>query len=239
MIYEGDGPTECAPVTCVNPIGGRRKPGSVGLPVPGVAMKIVDDTGQELPHGQVGEICVKGPNVMKGYWNRPAETRESFFGDWFRTGDLGTEDGDGYFCIVDRIKDMLIVNGMNVYPRVIEDCLREHSEIREVAVVGEPHRLHGEIPVVYVVRTEGSELTAEQIKSFCRERLGRHEVPRRVFFRPELPKNPTGKILKRELRKQGEIERGIDVKEIIPKDRPGNGPFAEHTDKDPLGKSNR
>ena len=103
---------------------------------------------------------------------------------------------------------------MNVYPRVIEDCLHEHAEIREVAVVGESHRLHGEIPIVYVARTEGSALTAEQVKSFCQARLGRHEVPRRVFFKPELPKNPTGKILKRELRKQGEIERGIECKEI-------------------------
>ncbi len=210
VIYEGDGPTECSPATCVNPIGGLRKPGSVGLPMPGVAMKIADDSGQDLPVGQVGEICVNGPNVMKGYWNRPAETRQAFFGDWYRTGDLGTEDQDGYFCIVDRMKDMLIVNGMNVYPRVIEDCLHGHAEIREVAVVGEPHRLHGEIPIVYVVRTEGSELTAEEVKSFCQARLGRHEIPRRVFFKPELPKNPTGKILKRELRKQGEIERGID-----------------------------
>jgi long-chain acyl-CoA synthetase len=214
LIYEGDGPTECAPVTCVNPIYGRRKLGSVGLPVPGVAMKIVDEAGESIPAGQIGEICVKGPNVMKGYWRQPQETQAAFFGDWFRTGDLGTEDEDGYFCIVDRKKDMIIVNGMNVYPRVIEEVLYHHPAVHEVAVVGQPHRLHGEIPVVYIAREPDSELSAPEITAFCREHLGRHEIPRKVVFMSELPKNPTGKILKRQLRQQGEIERGIDIKEV-------------------------
>jgi long-chain acyl-CoA synthetase len=209
LIYEGDGPTECSPVTCVNPIGGLRKPASVGLPVPDVQMKIVDDHGQELPHGTVGEIVVRGPNVMKGYWNQPAETAASFFGEWFRTGDLGTEDDDGYFCIVDRKKDLVIVNGMNVYPRVIEEVLYQHPAVREVAVVGQPDALHGEVPVAYVALKEGTTATAEQLRAFCRDNLGRHEIPRHIHLTSALPKNAAGKIMKRELRKGGEVERGV------------------------------
>ena len=216
VIYEGDGPTECSPVTCVNPIGGRAKPGTVGLPVPFVEMQIRDDAGAELPHGQIGEICVRGLNVMKGYWNLPDDTRAAFFGDWFRTGDLGTEDDDGYFSILDRKKDMIIVNGMNVYPRIIEEILYQHPGVREAAVVGEPDELHGEIPVVFIAPKEAASLTAADVRTFCREHLGRHEVPRKVFFRPELPKNAAGKILKRELRLAGELERGVDPRAAQP-----------------------
>ena len=213
VIYEGDGPTECSPVTCVNPIGGRAKPGTVGLPVPFVEMQIRDDSGAELPCGQIGEICVRGPNVMKGYWKLPAETRDAFFGEWFRTGDLGCVDADGYFSIVDRKKDMIIVNGMNVYPRIIEEILYKHPAVREAAVVGEPDELHGEIPVAYLALKEGATATGADIRGWCRENLGRHEVPRKIFFKPELPKNAAGKILKRELRRGGEIERGVDSRE--------------------------
>ena len=209
-IYEGDGPTECSPVTCVNPIGGRRKPGTVGQPVPFVEMKIMDDAGHESPHGLIGEICVRGPNVMKGYWNLPEDTRAAFWGEWFRTGDLGTEDDDGYFAIVDRKKDMIIVNGMNVYPRVIEEILYQHPAVREAAVVGEPDELHGEIPVAFVALKEGQAATAAELRAFCRDQLGRHEVPRKILFKPALPKNAAGKILKRELRLAGELERGVD-----------------------------
>ncbi len=213
LIYEGDGPTECSPVTSVNPVGGKRKLGSVGPPVPGVEMKIMDDQGQELPIGDTGEICVRGPNVMQGYWNRPEETRESFFGDWFRTGDLGHTDEDGYFFIVDRKKDLIIVNGMNVYPRVIEEALYKHPPIAEAAVVGEPHELHGEIPVAYVALKPDETADANSIRKYCQTCLGRHEVPRKVFFMDQLPKNAAGKILKRELRKHGELERGVDSRE--------------------------
>ncbi len=209
-VYEGDGPTECGPVTCVNPIGGVRKSASVGLPIPRVEMKILDDAGQELPRNENGEICVRGPNVMKGYWNRPEETAESFFGDWFRTGDIGHQDDDGYFFIVDRKKDMIIVNGMNVYPRVIEEVLYRFPPLREAAVVGEPHALHGEIPVAFVSLKEGMQADSVAVKEWCREHLGRHEIPRKIFFLDELPKNATGKILKRELRLSGELERGVD-----------------------------
>lgn len=209
-IYEGDGPTECSPVTCCNPIGGKRKLGSVGRVVPDVEMRIVDDEGNDLARGEIGEICVRGPNVMKGYWQRPDETADAFFGEWFRTGDLGYVDEDDYFFIVDRKKDMIIVNGMNVYPRVIEEILYQFEPIREAAVVGEPHDLHGEIPVAYVALKEAGTADAASIRAFCREYLGPHEVPRKVHILQELPKTATGKIVKRELRKHGEHERGID-----------------------------
>jgi long-chain acyl-CoA synthetase len=210
-IYEGDGPTECGPVTCVNPIGGLRKPGSVGLPLRLVDMRIVDERGEDLPDGERGEVCVRGPSVMKGYWGLPKETREAFFGDWFRTGDVGYRDRGGYFYLVDRLKDMLIVNGMNVYPRAVEEVLYQIPAVLEAAVVGEPHELHGEIPIAYVALREGSPISEAEVRAFCRERLGRHEVPRRVHFRAELPKNAAGKILKRALRRSGELDRGVDL----------------------------
>lgn len=209
VVYEGDGPTECSPVTCVNPIGGLRKPGTVGLPVPGVEMKIMDEQGREVPRGRIGELCVRGANVMKGYWKLPAETAEAFFGEWFRTGDLGTEDADGYFSIVDRKKDMVIVNGMNVYPRIIEELLYKHPAVREAAVIGEPDALHGEVPVAFVSLKDGATAAEAELRQYCRQNLGRHEVPRRVAFLPDLPKNAAGKIMKRELRKDGERERGV------------------------------
>ena len=211
LIYEGDGPTECSPVTCVNPIEGVRKPQSVGPAIPGVEMKITDEHGAELPHGEIGEICVRGPNVMKGYWKQPEETAKSFFGEWFRTGDLGTEDDDHYFYIVDRIKDMVIVNGMNVYPRMVEEVIYRHEAVREAAVVGQPHPLHGEIPVAYIALKENFQCLEKEIRRFCMLHLGRHEVPKKVIFMSELPKNAAGKIVKRELRKQGEVERGITL----------------------------
>lgn len=210
-IYEGDGPTECSPATSVNPIGGTRKPLSIGLPIPLVEMKIVDEEGQELPRGEIGEICVRGPNIMKGYYNRPEDTSAIMLGDWLRTGDLGTEDLDGYFFIVDRKKDMIIVNGMNVYPRMIEELLYKHPVIQEVAVVGEPHDSHGEIVVAYVVCKDDSACTAADLRTYCQEHLGRFEVPRKFIFMDALPKNAAGKIVKRQLRKHGEMERGIKL----------------------------
>ena len=209
-IYEGDGPTECGPVTCVNPVGGLSKPGTVGLPIPGVEMRVIGEEGVEsLPVGEVGEIAVRGPNVMKGYWNQAEATAEVFRDGWLLTGDMGTEDEDGFFSIVDRKKDLVIVNGMNVYPRMIEETLYRFPAINEAAVVGEPNDLHGEIPVAYVSLIVGSESTEADIRAYCRENLGRHQVPRKIHILPELPKNATGKILKRELRKQGEIQRGV------------------------------
>jgi len=208
-LYEGDGPTECSPVTCVNPIDGLAKPGTVGLPVPEVEMRIVDDAGRTLPDGEVGEIAVRGPNVMKGYWNQPEATAEVFRDGWLLTGDLGMRDADGYFSIVDRKKDLIIVNGMNVYPRMVEEVLYRYPGLREAAVVGEPHALHGEVPVAYVALDPSGAGSEKALREHCRAWLGRHQVPRRFVVLDELPKNAAGKIMKRELRKQGEIERGI------------------------------
>lgn len=210
-ILEGDGPTECGPVTCVNPPRGPRKPGSVGLAVPGVEMRVCDEAGAMVADGVIGEVCVRGPSVMQGYWGLPEETAASFWGEWFRTGDLGYRDGAGYFFLVDRKKDLIIVNGMNVYPRVIEEVLARHPAVAEVAVVGHPDPLHGEIPVAYLVPVAGATLDAREIRDWCKASLGRHEVPRRVVLREGLPKNATGKILKRELRREGELERGVDL----------------------------
>lgn len=211
-IYEGDGPTECSPVTCVNPIGGVRKVGTVGLPVPNVEMKILDEQGYELPLGEIGEIAVRGASVMKGYWGMPEETAASFHKDWFLTGDLGNEDQDGYFSILDRKKDMVIVNGMNVYPRIIEEVLYRYEAVLEAAVIGRADKLHGEIPVAFVVLKEGWELESADVRAWCRQHLGSYEVPKKVIFLDSLPKNAAGKIVKRVLDKQGEIERGIEAK---------------------------
>lgn len=217
-ILEGDGPTECGPVTSVNPISGPRKPGSVGVPLSTVEMRIAAPDGTWLADDAHGEVCVRGPSVMQGYWRQPEATAASFHGDWFRTGDLGYRDSGGYFYLVDRIKDLIIRNGMNVYPRVIEEVLARHPRVAEVAVVGEPDHRHGEVPVAFVVPVnpestapvaEGASL-ALALRSWCREYLGRHEWPKRFEFRESLPRNASGKILKRELRRAGEIERGVD-----------------------------
>lgn len=211
-VLEGDGPTECGPVTCVNPLDGVRKPGSVGLEIPDVAISIRDDKGCELAPGQIGELCVRGPNVMQGYWNLPEASAEVFFGDWLRTGDLGYKDEDGYIFMVDRIKDMIIVNGMNVYPRMIEEVLFAHPQVQEVAVVGEPHLSHGEIPVAHVVPVDGSALDVHALREHCLAHLGGYQMPRKFIIRDTaLPKNAAGKVLKRELRRAGELERGIDT----------------------------
>lgn len=209
-ILEGDGPTECSPVTCVNPLSGPRKPGSVGRPLPGVEMRIAAPDGTWLDAGEHGEVCVRGANVMRGYWGLETQTRESFFGDWFRTGDLGYRDADGYFFLIDRIKDLIISNGMNVYPRMIEEVLHRHPNIADAAVVGEPHRLHGEIPIAFIVPKPEARPDPAAVRDWCKEHLGRHEIPRRIELRESLPRNAAGKVLKRELRRQGELERGVD-----------------------------
>lgn len=200
LIYEGDGPTECSPVTAVNPIGGKRKLCSIGKPVQGVEMKIVDDNGGELKNGEIGEILVRGDNVMKGYFKRPEETKESFFGEWFRTGDLGYRDEEAYFYIVDRKKDMIIVSGMNVYPRMLENIICRHPSVLEAAVIPEPHSLHGEVPRAVIVLKPGASATRKELLHFCSEHLGRHEIPRIIEIVQELPKTPTGKVLKRLLK---------------------------------------
>jgi len=202
IIYEGDGPTECSPITSVNPIGGICKPASIGKPIPGVEMKIVDENGKEVKKGKIGEIVVKGENVMKGYYKMPEETEKSFFGDWFRTGDMGYEDKDGYFYIVDRKKDMIIVSGMNVYPRIIEEIIYKHPSVSEVAVIPQFHPIYDEVPKAVIVLKNGEKVGKKEIIAYCRKHLGKHEIPREIEFVEQLPKTSTGKIDKKQLVKK-------------------------------------
>lgn len=208
VILEGDGPTECSPVTSVNPLRGVRKPGSIGIVIPGVEMKIFDDNDNEVPVGELGEIVVRGENVMLGYYNQPEATAEAMRSGWYHTGDIGKVDEDGYFYIVDRKKDMIIVGGLNVYPREVEEVLHTHPAVAEAAVVGEYDELRGEEPIAFVVLKPDAQATEREIIRHCRERLANFKVPRRVEFRESLPKSGTGKILKRLLRKEVEQEQG-------------------------------
>ncbi len=205
IIVEGDGPTECSPVTSVNPPDGIRKVGTIGLPLNGVEMRIFDDNDNEVPVGQVGEIVVRGGNVMLGYHNQPEATAEAMRNGWYHTGDLGTVDEDGYFTIVDRKKDMLIVGGINVYPREIEELLYTHPAIADAAVIGAADPLRGDEVVAVVSLKPGAALTAREVRDFCRASLANYKVPRRVIFRKELPRNTTGKVLKRLLRKEMDL----------------------------------
>lgn len=206
VILEGDGPTECSPVTCVNPPHGVRKPASVGLPMPGVEMRIFNDADEELPPGEVGEIVVRGENVMLGYRNQPEETAEAMRCGWYHTGDLGKRDEDGYFFIVDRKKDMIIVGGLNVYPREIEEVLYSHPAVLDAAVLGVPDRKRGEEPIAVVALKPGQEVSGLDLIRYCRERLANYKIPRRVVFRESLPRGGTGKVVKRLLRKEMEME---------------------------------
>lgn len=202
-VLEGDGPTETSPVAYVNPVHGVRKPGSVGLPLPGVEVRVVDADDRPLPPGEVGEICVRGPNVMKGYWKRPEETAEVLRGGWLHTGDLGRLDPDGYVFIVDRKKDLILVGGLNVYPREVEEVLHAHPAVAEAAVVGRPDPVRGELVVACVVLRPGAEATAGELIGWCRARLASYKCPRRVELRTELPRNATGKVVKEQLRQAG------------------------------------
>jgi long-chain acyl-CoA synthetase len=199
-LIEGYGLTEAAPVVSVNPIDGVRKPLSVGLPLPGVEVRVVDDSGSEVPQGQVGELAVRGPNVMKGYHNRPEDNEKTLRDGWLMTGDLAKIDDDGYIYIVDRKKDLIIVDGMNVYPREVEEATLRLAGVEECAMVGIPDGRGSEHTCLYVRRREGVNLTADDIASFLRQRLARYKVPRKIRFIEEFPKTGTGKIKKGELR---------------------------------------
>jgi long-chain acyl-CoA synthetase len=199
-VLEGYGPTEASPVVSVNPIDGVRKPGSVGLPLPGVTVSIFDDADREVPVGEIGEVVVRGPNVMIGYHNQPEATAEAKRGGWLHTGDMGRLDEDGYLYIVDRKKDLIISGGLNVYPREVEEVLYRHPKVEEAAVVGMPDELRGEVVRAVVALREGQQATAEEIIHFCAEHLARFKVPRVVEFMDALPKSSQGKILKRLLK---------------------------------------
>lgn len=199
IISEGFGMTETSPVASSNPKGAVRL-GTIGIPVPSTEMRIVDENGNPLPVGDVGEIQVKGPQVMKGYYNRPDETAKTLTSDgWLNTGDIGIMDEDGYFRIVDRKKDMINVSGFNVYPNEIEDVLAMHPKVDEVAAIGIPDDKSGEVVKVFVTKRDKS-LSEKELIEYCRENLTGYKVPKQVKFLDELPKTPVGKILRRELR---------------------------------------
>jgi long-chain acyl-CoA synthetase len=200
-LLEGYGLSEASPVVSFTPIEGPWKAGSIGKPVSGVEMSIQSDAGEMLPPGQAGELCVRGRNVMLGYWNQPAATAEAMRGRWLLTGDIGYADPDGYYFITDRKKDMLLVNGINVYPREIEEVLYGFPGVREAAVIGIPDARKGEQPLAFVAAHDGATLEEQSLLEFLRERLADYKVPRKVIFLPALPRNPTGKFLKTELRK--------------------------------------
>ncbi|HVN11607.1 MAG TPA: long-chain fatty acid--CoA ligase [Kineosporiaceae bacterium] len=200
MLLEGYGLSETSPVASFNHPDRPRKEGSIGQPIRGVEMTVIDDEGQPVPIGEVGEIAIRGDNVMKGYWNAPEATAAVLSADgWFRTGDLARQDEDGYFFIVDRKKDLIIRGGYNVYPREIEEVLYEHPAVAEAAVIGIPHPTHGEEVGAFVVLRPGAQVAADDLRSFVRERVAAYKYPREVWLVDALPKGPTGKILKREI----------------------------------------
>ena len=205
VIVEGYGLTESSPVTHINPFaGGKRKVGSIGLPIPDTECRIIDlaDNKSELPVGESGELVLKGPQVMAGYWNNPEATSESLTDGWLHTGDIALMDEEGYFYIVDRKKDMIISGGFNVYPRDIEEVFFEHPKVQEATAIGVPHPTRGETAKVFVVLKEGETATQEELIAFCQEKLAKFKWPTEVEFRDELPKTNVGKVLKKELRKQ-------------------------------------
>jgi long-chain acyl-CoA synthetase len=199
MILEGYGLSETSPVASFNMPDRERKPGTIGVAIPGCEMRCVDLEGNEVPAGDVGEIAIRGDNVMKGYWNKPEATAEAIPDGWFRTGDLATMDDEGYFTIVDRKKDMILRGGMNVYPREVEEVLYEHPDVLEVAVVGVPHPELGEQVGAAVALRDGSTTTPDDLIEFTKARIAAYKYPRSVWIVSELPKGPTGKILKREI----------------------------------------
>jgi long-chain acyl-CoA synthetase len=199
-LIEGYGLSEASPVVAKNPLDGTRKPGSIGLPIPDVQLSIQDDTGRVLGPKEVGELCVRGGNVMLGYWNQPEETAKVMRGEWLLTGDIGYRDEEGYYYITDRKKDMLLVNGINVYPREIEEILYQFPGVREAAVVGQPDSRKGEQPVAFVSANEGAVLEEKAIQHFLRRKLADYKIPRKVLLLASLPRNAAGKILKTALR---------------------------------------
>jgi len=199
IILEGYGLSETSPVASFNHPDKVRKPGSIGTPVEGVQLRLVDDAGQTVPDGEIGEIAIRGHNVMKGYWGKPEATAEAITDGWFRTGDLAKVDSDGYYYIVDRKKDLIIRGGYNVYPREIEEVLHEHPAVAEVAVIGIPHPDLGEEVGAAVALKPGASATPAELREFARDKMAAYKYPRQVWLVESLPKGPTGKILRREV----------------------------------------
>jgi long-chain acyl-CoA synthetase len=198
-VLEGYGLSETSPVASFNHPGRERKPGSIGTPIRDVQMRAVDESGHQVPQGEVGEIAIRGPNVMKGYWQRPEATAEAISGGWFRTGDLARVDDDGYFYIVDRKKDLIIRGGYNVYPREIEEVLYEHPAVAEAAVIGLPHPALGEEVAAAVALKPGAGTTAADLRDYVKSQVAAYKYPRHVWIVDALPKGPTGKIQKRDI----------------------------------------
>ena len=201
-LSEGYGLTESSPVVTTNPIDGSARLGSIGLPLPSTDVRIVDEGGNVLPAGEVGELQVKGPQVMKGYYNKFQETEDMIKDGWLCTGDIASMDEDGYFRIVDRKKDMILVSGFNVYPNEIEDVISQHPKVAEVAAIGIPDEKSGEVVKVFVVKSDKS-LTKDEVIAYCRESCTGYKIPKVVEFRDELPKSNVGKILRRLLKEEG------------------------------------
>jgi len=200
-LVEGYGLSECSVAATINPLDGTRKPGTVGPALPNQVVAIEDHRGNRLPAGEPGEVVIKGPNVMRGYLGRPEDTAKVLRDGWLHTGDVGYLDEDGYLVLVDRIKDMIIRGGENIYPKEIEDVLYGFEEVLEAAVVGQPDEVYGEVPVAYVVPRPGRSLDAETLRDRCLDRLARYKVPRDFRVVAGLPKSSVGKILKAELRR--------------------------------------
>jgi len=199
-VLEGYGLSESSPAAAFNHPNRPRKPGSIGTPIEGVEMRVVDLDGVEVPQGEAGQIQIRGHNVMKGYWNLPEATKETITADgWLNTGDVGRVDEDGYFYIVDRTKDMIIRGGYNVYPREIEEVLYEHPAVAEAAVIGIPHDSLGEEVGAAVALKKGAAVTADELRDYVKARVAAYKYPRLVWLVDALPKGPTGKLLKREI----------------------------------------
>jgi long-chain acyl-CoA synthetase len=200
-ILEGYGLSETSPVASFNRLDRAKKPGSIGLPIWGVEFRLEDNDGKVVEGvGEPGEICIRGHNIMKGYYKRPEANAESIRDGWFHSGDIAVRDAEGYYAIVDRKKDMIIRGGFNVYPREIEEVLYGHPAVMEAAVIGVPHASHGEEVKAVLALKPGHSASVEDITGYCKERLAAYKYPREVVFMDALPKGPTGKILKRELR---------------------------------------
>jgi len=198
MILEGYGLSETSPAASFN-VPGRAKPGSIGLPIDGVEMRVVDEMGNDVATGDVGEIVIRGHNVMRGYWNRPEATAEAIKGGWFHTGDLARQDEEGFFFIVDRKKDLIIRGGFNVYPREIEEVLHEHPGVLEAAVIGVGHPTLGEEVAAAVALKPGTAASSDELRDYVKARVAPYKYPRHVWLVPELPKGPTGKVQKRDI----------------------------------------
>lgn len=197
-VIEGYGLTEASPVVCCNPVDDSEQRGTIGLPLPNTEVRLLDDQGQEVAKGEAGELCCRGPQVMKGYWNKEDETNKVIKNGWLHTGDVAIMKEDGFFKIVDRMKDMILVSGFNVYPNEVEDVIVKHPNVHEVAAVGVPDPRSGEAVKIFVVKT--GQVSVEELKAFAKENLTGYKIPRYVEFRDELPKSNVGKILRRELR---------------------------------------